>query len=127
MDGWLLVVDDDDDVRDSLVDALRLNGFRTEGVANGQLALDRLRDAESLPSLLVLDLEMPTMDGWQLIGELKKDARLSAISYVIFSGCDCLDDLGAMAQVNKAESVFELVRVVARCTRPPREARSSRF
>lgn len=118
MRKWVLVVDDDEDVRETIVDVLTFNGYRVDAVADGSLALETLQKAESLPWLMVLDLEMPIMDGWQLVAELKKNERLAEIPYVIFSACGCRDAsitaLGAVACVAKGGSTHELVSVVER-------------
>jgi CheY-like chemotaxis protein len=120
MESWVLVVDDDEDVRDIVVTALTFKGYRAHGAAHGRDALEKLRRGEVPPALLVLDLEMPMMNGWELIDELKKDARLSAIPYVLFSGYGRLEEiaaaLGATAWVPKSDSIFDLLSVVERCT-----------
>ena len=118
MRKWVLVVDDDEDVRDTIVDVLTFSGYRVEAVADGHRALEALHKADALPWLMVLDLEMPNMNGWQLVAELKKSERLSEIPYVIFSASGCRDAsvaaLGAVACVPKGGSPHELVRAVER-------------
>jgi CheY-like chemotaxis protein len=119
MKKWVLVVDDDADVRETVVDMLTFGGFRVEAVADGRVALERLGRAEPLPALLVLDLEMPIMNGWELIAELRKNARLAGIPYVIFSAVcagERVSELEAEACVPKGGSTLELLRVVERCT-----------
>jgi CheY-like chemotaxis protein len=61
----LLVVDDDDDFRSSLGEALELEGYLVAEACNGAQALEWLRENER-PAAVLLDLWMPTMDGWQL-------------------------------------------------------------
>jgi CheY-like chemotaxis protein len=63
MQSYVLVVDDDRDIRDSLVELLEEHGYRAQGAGNGLEALDRLRDSPEPPSLILLDLMMPLMDG----------------------------------------------------------------
>jgi CheY-like chemotaxis protein len=65
----LLIVEDDADVREVLTSFLTADGYAAEGVANGQEALDHLRAATELPRLILLDLMMPVMDGWQFLRE----------------------------------------------------------
>ena len=60
---FLLLVEDDDDVRNALADLLESEGFRVAQARNGQDALDFLRSHEP-PSVILLDLMMPVMDGW---------------------------------------------------------------
>jgi CheY-like chemotaxis protein len=82
--GQILVVEDDDTIRDSLVDFLGDNGYAAVGAVHGREAVDKLQSGPA-PCLIVLDLMMPVMDGqafreWQL-GE----PRLSGIPTVVMS------------------------------------------
>ncbi len=59
----VLVIDDDDDIRECLMGYLEDQGFHPVGAANGQRALELLADPAQRPSAIVLDLMMPVMDG----------------------------------------------------------------
>src|SRR5438034_1064661 len=59
----LLIVDDDDELRELLAQTLEERGFSVVTAANGREALERLRSA-TLPAAVLLDLNMPTMNGW---------------------------------------------------------------
>ena len=63
----ILVVDDDRSVRLSLTDILKLEGFEVEAAENGEVAVNRLRDASRPIDLMLLDLRMPVMDGMQVM------------------------------------------------------------
>lgn len=67
----LLVVDDDDDFRGALAEALELEGYLVAEATNGAQALEWLREGER-PAAVLLDLWMPTMDGWQFRLALEK-------------------------------------------------------
>jgi CheY-like chemotaxis protein len=115
MEKRILVVDDDDDIRESIVGILALRGFRAEGAAHGKAALEKLRRDEPLPSLIVTDLAMPVMDGWRLIEEMKSDPRLASIPCVVFSASLRIGEvasLGAVTCVAKSENLLELLRVI---------------
>lgn len=60
----LLLVDDDDDIREMLATILEADGFRIVTARNGHEALERID--EERPDLVILDMRMPVMDGWQL-------------------------------------------------------------
>jgi CheY-like chemotaxis protein len=60
----ILVVDDDDDIRDNLRTFLEEEGYQVHLAANGRDALDYLDGCTSLPALILLDLMMPVLDGW---------------------------------------------------------------
>jgi DNA-binding response OmpR family regulator len=87
----ILIVDDDGECRATVRDLLEDNGFAVVEAASGQAALDRLlSDQDETPALLVLDLQMPNMSGWQLAQIMKNYHRLCGIPVVVLSGCDHL-------------------------------------
>jgi CheY-like chemotaxis protein len=71
---------------------LEAEGYRVVCAANGREALDYLHHAE-LPCLILLDLEMPVMDGWQFRREQSRDPALASIAVVLLSGEDHLDQI----------------------------------
>ncbi len=73
-----MVVDDDAGSLAALGDILSMEGYLVETMSNGQEALDHLRAGSSPPALIILDLLMPVMDGWQFLAELKIDEKLAA-------------------------------------------------
>ncbi len=75
----VMVVDDDAGSLAALADVLSLEGYLVETTSNGQEALEHLRAAAEPPVLIILDLFMPVMDGWQFLAEMKTDARLSQL------------------------------------------------
>lgn len=83
----VLVVDDDDSVRQVLVDMLRNWGYEAEGVEHGEAALDYLKSAElPTPELILLDYKMPVMDGEQFLQHRQQDEVLRRIPVVVFTG-----------------------------------------
>lgn len=66
----VLVVEDNEDVRELLTHLLAMHGHRVETAANGSEALDALAHIAA-PCVILLDLMMPVMSGWQLLDELK--------------------------------------------------------
>jgi CheY-like chemotaxis protein len=59
----VLIVEDDEDIRESLADFLADHGYRTAGAVNGRDALDQLGASVAHPCAIILDLMMPVMDG----------------------------------------------------------------
>jgi serine/threonine protein kinase len=80
----VLVVDDDPSVREALRMALEGEGYPVRCAANGLEGLQQLR-AAPLPGLILLDLMMPVMDGWQFLHERQRDPRLAAVPVVVIS------------------------------------------
>jgi signal transduction histidine kinase len=80
----LLVVDDDLDLRESMCDLLREDGYEVSTAADGEAALEFLR-RKTVPDLIVLDLMMPVKDGWQFRVEQRNDPAISAIPVLAIS------------------------------------------
>lgn len=80
----ILVVDDDPDLRASVGILLELAGYAVVTAGDGAAALDYLR-SHPLPALVVLDLMMPQVDGWEVLTRLRSDASLSDIPVVVCS------------------------------------------
>src|SRR5688572_25142412 len=80
----VLVVDDDDDLRETIGTALEMIGYRVALASRGREALDHLVRGER-PALILLDLMMPEMSGFQLRTELEKDGALASIPIVVIS------------------------------------------
>jgi adenylate cyclase len=88
----LLVVDDNEDNRFTLTERLKREGYTNIACAgNGREALDRL--AERPFDLVLLDITMPEMDGYQLLEHLKADTRLRSIPVVMISAIDEIDSV----------------------------------
>ena len=81
----VFVVDDDAAVREDYAELLREEGYQVLTAANGLEALDQLQ-AVRTPSLILLDLKMPVMDGWQLHERLARDPQLGKVPVVLLSG-----------------------------------------
>jgi CheY-like chemotaxis protein len=78
----VLIVEDDDGAREALADCLELEGFSVASARNGKEALDYLHRAP-LPKLILLDLFMPVMTGWEFRDAQKRDAAIAHIPVVV--------------------------------------------
>ena len=114
----VLVVDDDPGVLEVLDLALSAEGYEVVLAHNGREALERA--AANRPNLMLVDLMMPIMDGWQFREEQRRDPALAAIPVVVLSGGDDLDgaaaSLGAAASFPKPidpDRLLETVRTLA--------------
>jgi CheY-like chemotaxis protein len=83
--GAILIVDDDNDVRAALAELLEEEGFAVEGAPNGREALARLRGGKVHPAVILLDLMMPGMDGWDFRSEQMRDPKLAGVPVVVVS------------------------------------------
>lgn len=84
-DAEVLIVDDDAPSCSMLADILDFEGYTVACSPNGKEALDYLRSGPP-PRLIILDLQMPVMDGWQFRREQKMDNGLCEIPVVVLSG-----------------------------------------
>jgi two-component system, chemotaxis family, chemotaxis protein CheY len=78
----VLIVDDDQDVRDALSEMLEIEGYQVHTARDGVDALDKL-NANPEIDLVILDLMMPRMNGLELIERVEKDARISKIPVLV--------------------------------------------
>jgi CheY-like chemotaxis protein len=83
----VLIVEDDEDLREMMAQLLTLEGYQTTTVANGREALEYLHDAEK-PHLILLDLMMPVMDGWEFRRQQQADPALAPVPVIVLSALD---------------------------------------
>jgi len=84
----VLIIDDDGDIRALFDASLKIRGYAVESASNGHEALAQLATMAALPAVIVVDLHMPVMDGWELLTILAQDARLSAIPVIVLTAAD---------------------------------------
>lgn len=82
--GVVLIVDDDETIRETLSLGLEIEGYLVIAAENGKEALELLHKIEK-PFLILLDLMMPVMDGWSFLTELRKSAELASIPVLIIT------------------------------------------
>jgi CheY-like chemotaxis protein len=83
--GTVLVVDDDEEVRRLLAEVLESEGYEVAAAGDGEEALEYLRTHHP-PALILLDLRMPRMDGWEFRAQQDRDPALSVIPVVVVTG-----------------------------------------
>lgn len=119
----VLVVDDDFDLRQTMREILQEEGYVVDTAANGLEALELLRRSNP-PRVVVLDLMMPVMDGWQLLDELKRDSSLSDIPVVVISaGKTGLGAVGGHQFLSKPLDYHKLVATIDRSMNALRAAK----
>ena len=113
----VLIVDDAEEIGSSVAEVLRAEGYEVTCAHNGRQALDHMASFEELPGLILLDLMMPDMDGYQFRARQRSDPRLSHIPIVLMTaGGDIVakaHDLGAEGYLKKpftdVETILEAV------------------
>jgi CheY-like chemotaxis protein len=81
----ILVVEDEMESRETLREILELEGYKVRTAVNGREALDTLTAVGDEICIVLLDLFMPVMDGWQVIDELKATGRLASTQIVVIT------------------------------------------
>jgi CheY-like chemotaxis protein len=107
----VIVIEDDADIREAVVTALELEGFHVFQAENGARGLEVLQTMPH-PSLILADLMMPVMDGWQLINALSQDDRLATLPVVVVSATNEKSPEG-FRHVKKPIELDDLVKIVA--------------
>lgn len=120
----ILVVEDDADVRYVLSDALQDAGYVVATAIDGVDALDQLE--EHPPDAILLDLMMPSMDGWQFLETCQKDERWSHIPVGLMSAAPLLrhtaDAWGVQVAIGKPFALDDLIAQVENLLDPLRAA-----
>jgi CheY-like chemotaxis protein len=111
----ILVVDDDEDIREFVSMALRLEDYPVETAAHGAEALRKVR--QDPPSLVLLDLMMPVMDGWKFVQTCRNEGLCQQVPVVVMSAsarAQAAEELQAHAFLAKPFDLDELFQVVQR-------------
>jgi CheY-like chemotaxis protein len=108
----VLVVEDEEESRETLRELLELEGYDVSVAGNGQEALDQMRAMDALPCVVLLDLLMPVMDGWKLIEHLRRDTRLTGIRVVVTTSAPHRAPAG-LPVLEKPLSIEKVLRTVA--------------
>jgi CheY-like chemotaxis protein len=114
----ILLVEDDVDIRIDLADLLRSEGYDVATVANGQEALEWLQGSDHHIDLILLDLMMPIMNGWDFRGRQLEEPSLDKIPVVVLSGAGDVarhaSALKAAGYLIKPLHIEQLLQVVSR-------------
>jgi two-component system response regulator (stage 0 sporulation protein F) len=116
----IVVVEDDERLREVIAEALCEDGYAVETAANGQVALELLR--HFTPDLLIIDLMMPHMNGEEFTFEVRQIESLESVPIIVVSaarsGPELSAQIGAVHYLGKPFDLFELTRRVTRLLRP---------
>ena len=114
----VMVVEDDPMIRTSLVELLEAEGYQVIGVENGQAAMNHLKSGNTLPAVILLDVMMPIMDGWQFRTQQLSDVKISKIPVIVVTADGNARDkavvMNAQGWINKPFKIDEILEAVAK-------------
>ncbi|WP_395806374.1 response regulator [Archangium minus] len=112
----MLVVDDDPDILEALSEILEAEGFEIRRARNGKEALERLEPDP--PQLILLDLMMPVMDGWEFAQRMRQKSSVARIPIIVLSADRNVGskatDIGAVGHLAKPFELNDLLDMVRR-------------
>lgn len=112
----ILIIEDEEFLRRLYSDAFKSRGYQVESAENGEKGIEML--SEYRPELVILDLRMPVMDGYQFLQKTKNDPALKKYPVILLTNCQeireigkCLS-LGAIGYLEKTGSPTDVVKKV---------------
>jgi CheY-like chemotaxis protein len=111
--GSILLVEDDQDVRESVFEALAEEGYSVIATRNGVEAIRVLTYKPELPDLILLDLMMPVMDGWEFQRRCENNPKWANIPIVIYSANTKTKPIKATVVLAKPCSLEQLVAAIS--------------
>ena len=112
----ILVIDDNHDYRTDLMEILKFENYATLGAENGQIGLEMIR--QHSPSLIICDVDMPVMNGIEVLKTAKTDPKFAKIPFLIVSGSidkitrNSSHDLAAEAYLAKPIDIPEFLSTI---------------
>ena len=116
--GRVLVVDDDEVIRQLITVNLELEGFDVHTAFDGQDCLDKIKEVE--PDVVTLDVMMPRLDGWETAARIRRDNELADVRIILLSAraqeadIERGDTIGVDAYLTKPFDPDDLVEAVRR-------------
>jgi CheY-like chemotaxis protein len=98
----ILLIEDDSDIRRNMKRLLELEGYTVQVAENGHIGLKSLQAMTELPALIILDLTMPVMDGFEFRVQQKLDSRIADVPVAIMTADGKIDEKRVRTAANVA-------------------------
>lgn len=120
----IVIVEDDHDIRVTLREILEIQGYQVFSAANGKDGLEKL--AEITPSVILLDLMMPVMDGWEFLRNKEQDPSRASVPVVVMSASGKIPHPRPNAYIPKPICLDGLLAITEKlCKSPPRASQKT--
>ena len=112
----VLIIDDNEQLRSGIAEMLEIKGHEALVAANGQLGIEIA--IQSLPDIIFCDMQMPVMDGYETLHELRKNPKTANIPFIILTGTALsgemkkFEEAGVDAWLNKPFSNADLFAII---------------
>ncbi len=104
----ILLVEDDHEIRETVGEILEEEGYVVTTATTGRDALDKLKAAATLPSIILLDLMMPVMDGWAFRREQRNDPALAPIPVIILTAGSITENMATLEATDLLRKPFDM-------------------
>lgn len=104
-DKTILLVDDEVDIRDAMMEALKGAGFRVATAGNGQEGYESAMQLK--PDLIILDLRMPVMDGLEMLQKLRSNWEGRKFKVIIMSAMDDVHNIASAHEINVSDYLIK--------------------
>ena len=109
----ILLIEDDPDLREVTALLLEREGYAVLSAEDGVAALEMLDLVDEVPGLVLLDLNMPRMNGWEFLSAQRRDPRIAAVPVLVLSAHDRVEpDLEVSGYIAKPYDQGHLVRAI---------------
>jgi len=105
MEKNILIIEDDEFFRELISKSLSSGGFVVSGAVDGQKGIEKAKELK--PSLILLDLLLPSMDGFEVLSNLKKDSETSSIPVLILSNLGSKEDIDKAVKLGAADFLIK--------------------
>jgi CheY-like chemotaxis protein len=115
----IMVIEDDEDILSTLESFLEGEGYRVQAAANGREALEAIKAGGQLPTLILLDMRMPVLDGWQFAAAFREQYGGAAPIVVMSAAADTAQraqQIGATGWLSKPFELSALLEVLRACS-----------
>jgi DNA-binding response OmpR family regulator len=122
MPKHIVIVEDTADLRVSIVELLRMEGYSVSSAMHGEEALTLLQKINPTPNLIITDLLMPEMNGFDFIARVRKNIKWQSVPILVFTAMppheneEKVLEMGANSYLKKPSTLEDLVEAVKKLT-----------